>query len=131
VLFTVGSKEDVKITDVASGRRTCSTHSPVWKSLVEAADWRDVYRKDDDLFAIFAVWDKDTRILAGAPYRQTTDAFSAVHIDTGLPDWMYLFCEYLTTGVGNEGFKKFSGSILEQRLRLIALDALLRFDFLI
>ena len=131
MLFTVGSKEDVKITDVAAGRRTCHIHAPVWKSLIEAADWRDVYQKDSDLFAIFAVWDKDTRVVAGATYRQTTDNFSAVHVDTELPDWMYTFYDHLSAGVVTEGFKKFSGSILEKRFRLIVLDSLLKFDFLI
>ena len=131
MLFTVGSKEDVKIIDVASGRRLCSIHSPVWNSLTEAEDWRDVYQRSNELFAIFAVWDKDTRIIEGAPYRQTTDIFQAVHIDTELPDWMYLFCEHISAGVVAEGYDNFAGSILEKRLRLIILNSLLRFDFLI
>jgi hypothetical protein len=131
VLFTVGSKEDVKITDVASGRRTCHIHVPVWKSLIDAADWRDVYQKDSDLFAVFAVWEKDTRTVTGATYRQTTDFFSAVHIDTELPDWMYSFYNHLLAGFVAEGIKEFAGSILEQRFRLLVLNSILRFDFLI
>ena len=136
MLFTVGSKEEIRIVDAVLKRRACSTHSKVWNSLVEAADWRDVYQKDDELFALFAVWKKDTRTLAGAPYRQTTDSFSAVHIDTELPDWMYLFCDYLASGairagVIREGMQDFSGPTFGDRFRLIVLDSLLKFDFLI
>ena len=130
MLFTVGSIDEIKIIDAASGRRLCSTHSPVWDSLLEAADWRDEYQPTKDLFTVFAVWDGDTRIVSGADYRQTLEPFNAVHIDTELPDWMYMYCDVLADSI-TDGCPEISGDALRKRIRIMALDAVLRFDFLI